>query len=71
MEQTLALARFARTVGDALLALAADLETASAVPDTSPEEVAVPMTGQRQQQILDLPGLATEGGMKTAEVAAT
>jgi alkylated DNA nucleotide flippase Atl1 len=70
-EQTLAVAQFARTVGGALLTLAVDLEKTSAVPDTSPEEVAVPMArGQRQQQILDLPGLATEEGMKTAEVAA-
>jgi alkylated DNA nucleotide flippase Atl1 len=69
-EQTLAIIRFTRTIGDAFLTLAADLETAASVPDTPSEEVALPTArGQRQQQILELPGLATEEGMKTADVA--
>ena len=69
-EQTLAITRFARTVADAFLALAADLETAATIPDTASEEVVLPVArGQRQQQILELSGLATEEGMKTADVA--
>ncbi|MFI6782836.1 hypothetical protein [Micromonospora sp. NPDC050276] len=68
----LALAKFARAQGDLYLNLAADLEAAAQVPDlTVDAEVEIPTgRGQRQQQILAVPGLATETGMKTADVAA-
>jgi alkylated DNA nucleotide flippase Atl1 len=70
-DQWLSLAKFARTAGEALLTLATDLEAAAPVPELADEEVAVPVgRGQRQQQILELAGLRTEEGMKTAEVAA-
>ena len=70
-EQALAISRFARTMGTAFLTLAADLETAASVPDAASEELALPVgRGQRQKQILELPELATEQGMKTADVAA-
>jgi alkylated DNA nucleotide flippase Atl1 len=70
-EATLALAKFARTAADAFLALAADLEATYPIPDLSTDDaVELPVgRGQRQQQILDLPGLATEDGMKTSDVA--
>ncbi|MDP9435985.1 MAG: helix-turn-helix domain-containing protein [Actinomycetota bacterium] len=69
-EPTLALARFARVTGNALLTLAADLETSSAVPDLAVEEVEIPVgRGQRQQQILEVAGLAAEEGLKTSDVA--
>ncbi|MGI5215282.1 hypothetical protein [Plantactinospora sp. CA-290183] len=68
----LALAKFARAQGDLYLNLAADLEAAAQVPDlTVDAEVEIPTgRGQRQQQILAVPGLGTENGMKTADVAA-
>jgi alkylated DNA nucleotide flippase Atl1 len=70
-EVPLALAKFSRTTADAFLALAADLEAASPVPDLRTEDaVELPVgRGQRQQQILDLPGLAAEEGMKTSDIA--
>jgi alkylated DNA nucleotide flippase Atl1 len=69
-DQWHALAKFARVAGDALHALASDLEAATSVPDFAAEEVEVPVgRGERQQQILELPGLATEDGMKTSDVA--
>ncbi|MDG4764202.1 MGMT family protein [Solwaraspora sp. WMMD406] len=68
----LALAKFARAQGDLYLNLAADLEAAAQVPDlTADAEVEIPTgRGQRQQQILAVPGLSTENGMKTADIAA-
>lgn len=68
----LALAKFARAQGDLYLNLAADLEAAAQVPDLSTDaEVEIPTgRGQRQQQILAVPGLSTENGMKTADIAA-
>lgn len=70
-DQALALARFARATAVACLALATDLEALSSLPDlTAIETVEVPTgRGQRQQQILDLPDLATEVGMKTSDIA--
>lgn len=67
-----ALAKFARAAASALLTLADDLDAAAAVlPDLAPDgDVEVPIgRGQRQQQVLELPGLATEDGMKTSDVA--
>ncbi len=73
LDQTLAMTKLARTVGEAFLAFAADFETAvAAIPDSAAAEeiVVVPEgRGLRQKQILDLPQLATEEGMKTAEIA--
>ena len=70
-DQWLALAKFARTAGAALLTFAGDLESSAAVPELVEQDVEIPLgRGQRQQQILELPGLAIENGMKTAEVAA-
>ncbi|WP_460847396.1 MGMT family protein [Phytohabitans suffuscus] len=68
----LALAKFVRAQGDLYLNLAADLEAAAQVPDlTVDAEVEIPTgRGQRQQQILAVPGLSTENGMKTADIAA-
>jgi alkylated DNA nucleotide flippase Atl1 len=71
-EATLALAKFARAQGELFLKLAAELEAAAQVPslDTG-ADVEIPTgRGQRQQQILAVPGLAAEDGMKTADVAA-
>jgi len=70
-DTTLALAKFARAQGELFLNLAADLEAAAQVPDlTADRDIDVPTgRGQRQQQILGVPGLATEDGMKTADVA--
>ncbi len=70
-ETMLAVAKFARTTAGALLSLASDLEATAVLPElTEDEDLAVPVgRGQRQQQILELPGLGTEQGLKTAEVA--
>jgi alkylated DNA nucleotide flippase Atl1 len=72
-EQTLAVTKLARSVGDALLTFAADIEAATAaIPDSAADEQVelVPEgRGQRQKQILDLPQLAGEAGMKTADIA--
>jgi alkylated DNA nucleotide flippase Atl1 len=71
-ESNLIFARFARAQGGSFLALAEALEAASAVPDlVADKELEIPVgRGQRQQQILELPGLRAEDGMKTADVAA-
>ena len=67
----------ARTVGEALLKFADDyrksIEMAGAAPvedSFTLFEVEIPIgRGDRQQQILELPDLAAEGGMKTSDVA--
>jgi alkylated DNA nucleotide flippase Atl1 len=48
------------------------LEATSPVPDlTTDRDLELPIgRGQRQQQILELPGLTAEDGLKTADVAA-
>lgn len=71
-ETTQAFAKFFRAQGDAFHALAEGLEAISPIPDLATgRDVELPIgRGQRQQQILDVPGLATEDGMKTADVAA-
>jgi alkylated DNA nucleotide flippase Atl1 len=73
LDQTLVVTNLARAVGEALLAFAADFEAAAAaIPDTAAaDEIAVAPEGRglRQKQILDLPQLATEEGMKTADIA--
>lgn len=67
-----AVVALARAVGEALLKFSDECST---FPDesgssSSRPEVDVPMgRGQRQQQILELPGLATEDGIKTSDVA--
>ena len=70
-ESMLALANFARAQAALFSGLAAELEAAAQVPNlTSGGDIEVPTgRGQRQQQILAVPGLATEGGMKSADVA--
>lgn len=66
-----AVAALARAVGEALLTFAAEYSNSSDEDDPMPAlEVEVPVgRGQRQQQILELPGLATEDGIKTSDVA--
>lgn len=69
MTSGLALANFLRSVSQACLTFATELETASSAV-TLAEDAAVPKgRGARQQQILELPQLAGEGGLKTAEIA--
>ncbi|GGK96048.1 MGMT family protein [Mangrovihabitans endophyticus] len=70
-ESMLALAKFARAQAALFGDLAAELEAAAQVPNlTADGDVEVPTgRGQRQQQILAVPGLATEDGMKSADVA--
>lgn len=71
-EQSLAVARFSRAMADALLALASDLEETSALPDLTDGEIDLPVgRGQRQQQILEVAGLASAEGMKTSDVASS
>jgi alkylated DNA nucleotide flippase Atl1 len=70
-DQWLAVATLARTASDILLGFARDLEATASVPELADEDVEIPVgRGQRQQQILEIPGLGTEEGMKTADVAA-
>lgn len=70
MDATYALAKFARAQGELFLSLAVELEAMAHVPDVADGDIDVPTgRGQRQQQILGVPGLATEEGMKTADVA--
>jgi alkylated DNA nucleotide flippase Atl1 len=66
-----AFATLARSIGEALLRFADECGDAAPDSGASPTaEVDVPVgRGQRQQQILDLPGLAAEQGMKTSDVA--
>lgn len=71
--QVLAVTKLARTMGQAFLAFATEFEAAAAaVPDSAADEqieVVPEGRGLRQKQILDLPQLATETGMKTADIA--
>ncbi|TQM36029.1 MGMT family protein [Pseudonocardia cypriaca] len=72
IDQTLAITRLARTVAAALRTFADDMEAASAaVPDAAAtEDVLIPEgRGLRQRQILELPGLVGEDGLKTADIA--
>jgi alkylated DNA nucleotide flippase Atl1 len=72
-----AIATLARTVGEALLKFATEYPklTDAADPFASDEpltlyDVEVPIgRGERQRQILELPDLAAEDGMKTSDVA--
>jgi hypothetical protein len=70
-EATLIFAKFARAQGELFFTLAAELEATSPIPDLATDKnVDLPVgRGQRQQQILDLPGLGAEDGLKTADVA--
>jgi alkylated DNA nucleotide flippase Atl1 len=69
--ENVAIAALARTVGEALLKFAAEYPNSSSDDDApTAVEVELPVgRGQRQQQILDLSGLATESGVKTSDVA--
>jgi len=70
-EQLAAVSRFVRAVSSTLCDLAADLESAPPAPQPTGDQPEIPLgRGARQQQILDLPGLLTEQGMKTADIAA-
>lgn len=68
---TAAVVALARTLGEALIRFANDY------PNHEPEDSPLPNhgmempigRGQRQQQILELPGIAAEDGMKTSDVA--
>jgi alkylated DNA nucleotide flippase Atl1 len=65
-----ALANFLRNVSDACLTFAAELEQ-GADAGVPVDNVELPQgRGQRQQQILELPQLADETGLKTADIAA-
>lgn len=68
-------ARLARTVAEALIRFADELEAADVDIDVrSADETAAPeaehILGKRQRQIVDLPGLADDAGLRTAEIAA-
>src|SRR5689334_10440196 len=69
----LAVAKLARMFGEALLTFAGEYAAAAVSgPDSTAAEVVdlVPEgRGQRQRQILDLPELGTERGMRTADIA--
>jgi alkylated DNA nucleotide flippase Atl1 len=69
--QAQVVSELARTVARALDKFADDYEAAAGATEVAvTEEVVVPVArGERQRQILDLEGLATEGGMKTADIA--
>ena len=72
-EQTLAITQLARTVGQSLLNFATAYETAAGGAENAAalDDVELPAgRGERQRQILELVGLETETGMKTADVAA-
>lgn len=72
-DQNQALADLARAVSDALQKFAVAMEESSAlVGDLALDEhIELPAgRGQRQTQILELDGLSSDQGMKTAEVAA-
>lgn len=71
-EQGAAIATLARVVAEALTAFAKQYEDAAGlVPEPTDDIDVVPEgRGQRQKQILELPGLSTESGLKTADIAA-
>lgn len=65
-----AYAEAARTIGTALLKLAAELERDAPAPSADVVALELPQArGERQQAILDLPELASEHGMKTSDIA--
>ncbi len=72
-ESAIAITQLARTIGQALLDFANSYEAAAVDPESSAaleNIVELPVgRGERQRQILELSGLATEVGMKTADVA--
>ena len=66
-----ALVNFLRSVSDACLTFATQLEDAATEVPVPTEDIAIPQgRGERQKQILELAPLADEGGMKTADIAA-
>jgi|GEM_PF-3524350 len=71
--QAVAIIDLARSLGRAFLDFAAAYETADGelgIPVGGDSDVEVPVgRGERQRQILDLAGLATETGMRTADIA--
>lgn len=68
-DQNTAVAKLARAMSEAFAVFATEIEAAS-IPDPTVEDVAIPVgRGPRQQQILELAGLASERGMKTADIA--
>jgi hypothetical protein len=74
MQETLAWARFFRTLGAAATQLAADLTQATQqagdpLPPAVPPEALV--RGTRQKAIVSVAGLRQPEGMKTAEIAQT
>lgn len=68
---TAAVVALAQALGEALLRFANDYPKHEPEdPPAQPQETEVPVgRGQRQQQILELPGLGAEDGMKTSDVA--
>jgi hypothetical protein len=72
VQETLAWARFFRTLGAAATQLAADLTLAAQQGETPSFAAASPealVSGTRQKAIVGLAGLRQPEGMKTAEVA--
>src|SRR5215831_10872734 len=72
MQETLAWARFFRTLGAAATQLAADLTQAAQQAEALPPAAVPPealVSGPRQRAIVGLAGLRQPEGMKTAEVA--
>jgi alkylated DNA nucleotide flippase Atl1 len=70
-DRVTAITTLARIVGDALLAFAKQYEDAAdVVPEPTDHIDVIPEgRGLRQKQILELPGLVAESGMKTADIA--
>lgn len=74
MTTAIATATLARSIARALGDFAEAIESASGdVPIVNHEEVPDPATehnlGKRQRQIVQVPGLAAEGGLRTSEIA--
>jgi alkylated DNA nucleotide flippase Atl1 len=70
MADTLAFANFLRSISDACLTLAIQLEENAAEVSIPAEDAELPQgRGRRQQQILTLAPLSEEAGLKTADIA--
>jgi hypothetical protein len=70
MRDTVALANFLRSISDACLSFATQLEENATEVPIPTEGTELPQgRGQRQQQIIELTQLADEAGLKTADIA--
>ena len=64
------LARCASILSSAFAEIAREFEKAIVIPDASNDDVELPVgRGLRQQQVIEVPGLATEQGLKTSDIA--